>query len=150
MTVGGYPIPKLSEVQTNSRAAISDAAYTALLTDRLVAYTALTAARIITLPAATAYPGGTRLLIIDESGNCSTTKTLTAAAAGTDTIDGAISAVVNQAYGFIGLESNGVSHWTIRRRRLHAGARQRCGGRTWRQHPDAGDRADRHPLGRFH
>jgi hypothetical protein len=113
VTVGGYPIPKLSEVQTNSRTAISDAAYTALLTDRLVAYTALTAARIITLPAASAYPGGTRLVIIDESGNCSTTKTLTTAAAGTDTIDGAISAVVNQAYGFIGLESNGVSHWTI-------------------------------------
>jgi hypothetical protein len=113
VTVGGYPIPKLSEVQTNSRTAISDAAYTALFTDRLVAYTALTAARVVTLPAANLYPTGTRLVIIDESGNCSTTKTLTTAAAGTDTIDGAISAVVNQAYGFIGLQSNGVDHWTI-------------------------------------
>jgi hypothetical protein len=113
VTVGGYPVPKLSEVQTNSRTAISDAAYTALLTDRLIAYTTLAAARIITLPTASAYPGGTRLVIIDESGSCSTTKTLTAAAAGTDTIDGAVSAVVNQAYGFIGLESNGVGHWTI-------------------------------------
>ena len=113
VTVGGYPIPKLSEVQTNSRTAISDAAYTALLTDRLVAYTTLTAARTITLPAANTYPTGTRLVIIDESGNCSTTKTLTAAAAGTDTIDGAISAIVNQAYGFTGLESNGAGQWTI-------------------------------------
>ena len=68
---------------------------------------------MITLPAANIYPTGTRLIIIDESGNCSTTKTLTAAAAGTDTIDGAISAVVNQAFGFIGLQSNGVGHWTI-------------------------------------
>ena len=34
-------------------------------------------------------------------------------AAGTDTIDGAVSAVVNQAYGFIGLESNGAGQWTI-------------------------------------
>jgi hypothetical protein len=34
-------------------------------------------------------------------------------AAGTDTIDGAASAVVNQAFGFIGLESSGAGHWTI-------------------------------------
>ena len=79
----------------------------------MVAYTALTAARVITLPASSAYPTGTRLVIIDETGNCSVTKTLTVNAAGTDTIDGAASAVVNQAYGFIGLESNGAGHWTI-------------------------------------
>jgi Major tropism determinant N-terminal domain len=113
VTIGGYPIPKLSEVQTNSRTAVSDTAYSALVTDRLVAYTALTAARGITLPPANVYPTGTRLIIIDESGNCSTNKTLTAAAAGMDTIDGAASAVVNQAFGFIGLQSNGIGQWTI-------------------------------------
>jgi hypothetical protein len=109
---GGYPAAKLSEVITNTRTAVSDAAYTALATDRMVAYTALTAARVITLPASSAYPTGTRLLIVDETGACSVTKTLTLNAAGTDTVDGAGSAVVNQAYGFIGIESSGAGAWT--------------------------------------
>jgi Major tropism determinant N-terminal domain len=112
-TTGGNPLAKLSEVITNARTAVSDAAYTVLATDRLVAYTALTAARVVTLPASSGYPTGTRLVVIDESGNCSVTKTLTLNAVGSDTIDGAASAVVNQAYGFIGLESNGTGHWTI-------------------------------------
>jgi hypothetical protein len=112
-TAGGWPAAKLAEVITNGRTTVSDAAYTALATDRMVAYTTLTAARAITLPAAAAYPTGTRLLIVDETGNCSTTKTLTATAAGTDTIDGAASAVVNVAYGFIGVESNGIGAWTV-------------------------------------
>jgi hypothetical protein len=110
---GGYPVAKLSEAITNTRAAVSDAAYTVLGTDRLVAYTALTAARVITLPASSNYPTGTRLLIVDETGNCSVTKAITLNAAGTDTIDGATSAVVNQAYGFIGIESSGAGAWTI-------------------------------------
>jgi Major tropism determinant N-terminal domain len=113
VTAGGAPQAKLAEVITNTRAAVSDAAYTALVTDRMVAYTALTAARVITLPASSAYPTGTRLVVIDESGNCSITKTLTLNAAGADTINGAASAVVNQAYGFIGLESNETGHWTV-------------------------------------
>jgi Major tropism determinant N-terminal domain len=113
VTVGGAPAAKLSEVITNSRTAVSDAAYTALATDRMLAYTALTAARVVTLPASSAYPTGTRLTVIDETGNCSVTKTLTVNAAGSDTIDGAALAVVNQAYGFVGLESNGAGHWTI-------------------------------------
>ena len=59
-TVGGWPAAKLSEVITNTRTAVSDAAYTVLTTDRMVAYTALTAARVVSLPAASAYPTGTR------------------------------------------------------------------------------------------
>jgi hypothetical protein len=111
--VGGYPIPKLIETVTNTRTAVSDVSYTALVTDRMVAYTALTAARVITLPGANVYPTGTRLVVIDESGNCSVTRTLAATAAGSDTINGAASGVVNTAYGFIGLESNGSNHWTV-------------------------------------
>jgi hypothetical protein len=113
VTVGGNPAAKLAEVITNTRTAVSDAAYTALVTDRLIAYTALTAARVVTLPASSAYPTGTRLIVIDETGNCSVTKTLMVNAAGSDTIDGAALAVVNQAYGFVGFESNGAGHWTI-------------------------------------
>jgi hypothetical protein len=113
VTVGGVPHAKLSEVLTNGRTPISDVAYTVLTADRLVAYTTLTAARVITLPAASAYPTGTQLLIIDESGSCSVTKTLTVNAAATDRIDGSVSAVVNEAYGYIEIESNGVGAWTI-------------------------------------
>jgi hypothetical protein len=112
-TSGGWPAAKLAEVITNGRTAVTDAAYTALVTDRLIAYTTLTAARVVTLPAAASYPTGTRLLVVDETGNCSTTKTLSMAPNGTDTINGATSAVVNEAYGFIGIESNGVGAWTI-------------------------------------
>ncbi len=112
-TPGGHPAARLDEVITNTRAAVSDTAYTILATDRMVAYTALSASRAVTLPASSAFPTGTRLIVIDESGNCSVTKTLTLSAAGTDTIDGAASAVVNQSYGFIGLESDGAGHWTV-------------------------------------
>ena len=34
-TAGGWPAAKLAEVTTNTRAAVSDAAYTALTTDRM-------------------------------------------------------------------------------------------------------------------
>jgi hypothetical protein len=113
VTVGGNPAAKLSEVITNSRSAVSDATYSVLATDRMVAYIALTAARVVTLPASSAYPTGTPLLIVDETGNCSATKTLTITPNGTDAIDGAASAVVNQAFGFIGIESNGAGAWTV-------------------------------------
>ena len=48
-TAGGHPAARLDEVVTNTRTAVSDAAYTVLVTDRMVAYTVLTAARTITL-----------------------------------------------------------------------------------------------------
>jgi hypothetical protein len=112
-TVGGWPAAKLSEVITNTRTAVSDAPYSVLATDRMVAYTALSAARIVSLPASTAYPTGTRLVVVDETGNCSPIKTLTITPNGADVIDGATSAVLNVPYGFIGLESNQAGEWTI-------------------------------------
>jgi hypothetical protein len=111
-TAGGWPAAKLVEVITDGRTPVSDAAYSALTTDRMIAYTALSAARVVSLPPASAYPTGTRLLIVDETGNCSTTKTLTISPNGSDVIDGATSAVVNVAYGFIGVESNQSGEWT--------------------------------------
>jgi hypothetical protein len=113
VTAGGWPAAKLAEVLTNERTAVADAAYSALATDRSIAYTALTAARVVTLPASSAYPTGTRLVVFDESGACSSTKTITLAAAGSDTIDGAASAVVSSAYGYLALQSNGAGKWTI-------------------------------------
>ncbi|WP_296709801.1 hypothetical protein [Rhodoblastus sp.] len=123
-TAGGFAAAKLSEVITNGRTAVSDAAYTVLATDRSVAYTALTAARAVTLPAASAYPTGTALTIFDESGNCSTTNALTIARSGSDTIDGATSASIATAYGYLALESNGSGKWTVIDQALGASALQ--------------------------
>src|SRR5271166_5078515 len=101
-TAGGFAAAKLSEVVTNTRTAVADAAYTSL-----------SAARAVALPAAGAYPTGTRLIVIDESGSCSATNTITLNRAGSDTIDGQTSSVINSSYGFVELESNGSNAWTF-------------------------------------
>jgi hypothetical protein len=112
-TAGGWPAAKLSEVVTVSRTAVSDANYTVLPTDRLIAYAAITAARTVTLPPAASYPVGVILWIADQSGACSTTNTITISRAGSDTIDGGASALLNAAYDATALTSDGVSRWTI-------------------------------------
>ena len=112
-TAGGWPAAKLAEVITNTRTAVSDSAYSVQATDRMVAYAALSAARIVTLPAAASYPTGTRLLVIDETGDCSSILTITLSRAGSDTINGGTSVVINQPYGFVAIESNGSNAWTI-------------------------------------
>jgi hypothetical protein len=83
------------------------------VTDRIIAYTAITAARTVTLPAASAYPTGSRLVVVDESGNCSSTKTVTLNRAGSDTINGATSTAISSAYGYLAIESNGSNAWTV-------------------------------------
>lgn len=113
VTAGGWPAAKLSEVLTNTRASVADAAYAALATDRTIAFTSLTAPRIVTLPPATSYPTGTMLTIIDESGACSATNTITLARSASDTIDGATSAVIATAYGYLAVQCNGAGKWTI-------------------------------------
>ncbi|MFZ1962202.1 MAG: hypothetical protein WAU78_01805, partial [Roseiarcus sp.] len=112
-TAGGFPAAKLSDIAANTRAVVSDAAYTALATDRNIAFTAITAPRVVTLPAASAYPTGASLTVFDESGSCSAANTITLTAAGGDKIDGGSSAVISSAYGYIALQSNGAGKWTI-------------------------------------
>ncbi len=112
-TAGGWPAAKLSEVITNTRMQVNDAAYTVQTTDRLVAYIAISAARVVTLPAAAAFPTGVRLIVVDESGACSATNTITLTRAGSDIINGATTAVVASAYGCVAIESNGSNKWTI-------------------------------------
>ena len=113
VTPGGWPAAKLSEVVTNARVAINDAAYAVQTNDRLIAFTGLTAPRVVTLCAAAAYPVGTRLLVVDETGLCSSSRTLTINRAASDLIDGATSFVINAAYASLEIESNGVNAWTI-------------------------------------
>jgi hypothetical protein len=113
VTAGGFAAARLSEVITNTRTSVSDAAYAALAADRTIAYVALTVARTVTLPSASAYPTGTRLLVVDESGNCSTANAITVYPNGSDRICGSTSTAINIAYGYVGLESNGANGWTI-------------------------------------
>jgi hypothetical protein len=106
-TAGGWALALAT------RTAVSDAAYAALVTDRLIAYTALSAARVVTLPSAALYPVGAELTVADESGACSLANTITIARAGSDTINGGASSVLSSAFAFVTLESNGVNAWTV-------------------------------------
>jgi hypothetical protein len=112
-TAGGWPAAKLAEVITNTRTAVTDANYTAQTADRLIAYTAITATRTVTLPAASSFPTGTRLSIVDESGACSPANSITVSRSGSDTIDGGTSASITLAYGYLAVQSNGAGKWTI-------------------------------------
>ena len=96
-----------------ARTQVSDAAYAVLPTDRTVAMTALTAARILTLPAASAYPQGATLTVVDESGACSASATISIARAGSDTINGGAYAVIASPFGYLAMESNGSNKWTV-------------------------------------
>lgn len=110
-TPGGWPAAKLADVV--GRTPVADASYQALASDRTIAFTSLTAARTVTLSAAASFPAGTQLLVVDESGACSFTVTITIARTGSDTIDGGTSAVVSAPFGFLALTSNGTAKWTI-------------------------------------
>ncbi len=96
-----------------ARTQVNDAAYAVQATDRTAAVIALTAARTLTLPAASAYPSGATLTIVDESGACSATNAITVARSGTDTINGATSATIASPYGYLSLDSNTSNKWTI-------------------------------------
>lgn len=96
---------------TETRAAVADAAYTVTgANNQIVAYTSLSAARVLTLPAATT--AGQRITVVDESGSCNGTKTITVTRAGTDTIEGQTTFVVSSAYGAVTLISSGGGKWT--------------------------------------
>jgi len=137
-TTGGFPHA------LETRSSVSDAAYAALITDRLIAYTALTAARIVTLPSAASYPSGARLTVADETGACSTTNTITIARAGSDVIAGgavsgtATSAVLNTPFAELTLESNGVSQWTITHVRVNSTARTPVADSAYSRSPPTG------------
>ncbi len=112
-TVGGWAAAKLSEIGGRARTPVADTNYAALITDRNIAFTAITAARTVTLPTAANYPQGTRLTVFDESGAVSATNSITLTRAGSDTINGATSAILASAYGVLAVETNGVSKWTV-------------------------------------
>lgn len=88
--------------------------YTATASDSYVAVTSATSAPFtITLPAASAYSAGQALTIADESGGITAAKAITITRAGSDTINGGTSMVMNQPYFAVTLVSNGVSLWQV-------------------------------------
>ena len=94
---------------------VADAAYQALMTDRVIAYTSLTASRIVTLPAAAGFPPGAPLTVVDLCQGVTTAKTISIARAGSDTINGGTTSVVMWAAGdSLTLRSDGVSKWEYR------------------------------------
>ena len=93
---------------------IGNANYTMQPTDVLVYTTvAFTAARIWTLPLAAAYGAGRILRVVDSIGTVTPTNSLTLQRQGTDTISGATSYVLSQAYQSALLASNGAGLWTV-------------------------------------
>jgi Putative phage tail protein len=112
VTPGGWPAARLAEVNRVARTAIS-ASYSALSSDRLIAVTAIVSPIYVTLPAAATFQAGARLLVIDESGAASFSRTIVIIPSGTDVIVGALSNIIGAAYGFVELESNGAGQWTI-------------------------------------
>lgn len=97
---GGLAIPRTTKT----------ANYTTVATDTIVAYTTLAASRVVTLLAAATAGDGFILLVKDESGSASGSVTITVDGNGSETIDGALTKVINAAYGSISLYCNG-SNW---------------------------------------
>lgn len=112
-TVGGWPVARLADLPVVSRTAVADANYTALTSDRNIAYSSISAARTVSLPTAASFPVGVQLTVLDESGSVTSSNAITLSASGTDRIDGAATAVINAAYGYLAIESNGSGKWTI-------------------------------------
>jgi hypothetical protein len=77
-----------------------------------VVWTSITAARTGTLPAASTLNVGQSIFIFDESGNCSTTNTITLNRSGSDTINGGASYVLNYAYAGVVLTRVSSTKWT--------------------------------------
>lgn len=117
-TTGEYKTATLDQLPTTTtgdvRTARGDANYAILADDRYVALTAsLTAARAWSLPAASTVTGGIRIAVYDEAGGITSTNTLTIGVTGSDTIDGASTFVLNNAYAGAEFRSDGISKWTV-------------------------------------
>jgi hypothetical protein len=105
--LGGRDITNVGATRT-----VADVAATATNQDGTIIYSSISAARIVTLPAANTCPAGFRLLVLDQSGSASGVNTITLTRAGADTVNGGTTVVINTAYGFREVVTDGVSKWT--------------------------------------
>jgi hypothetical protein len=99
----------------DSRTPVADTNYTVLATDYNIAYTSLTAARTVLLPAASSYSPGRLLVVRDDSGQSTSTITVSISPNLSDLINGVNSStvVLNSPWAMAFIESDGVSKWTI-------------------------------------
>lgn len=120
-TVGvGTATPTVAKFTINGsiklkRTAVSDTAYTALVTDHIIAYTALTAGRTVTLPAAatTGASANPFVLIVKDEAGAAGTSNITIDGSGAETIDGAATNVINTNYGSRSIYCNGTAWFTF-------------------------------------
>lgn len=97
-----------------SETLINDANYAMVSTDQTLVYTGLSVSRTVTLLPASTFNPGTKFYLYDRSGSASSAKTISIAPSGSDNINGANTTltVINGAYGYIILETDGISKWT--------------------------------------
>lgn len=86
--------------------------YTVLVTDYYVTVSSTAAARTLTLPSASSVGDGAKFIVKDTSGGAGT-NSITITRAGSDTIDGANTAVINSNYGSLTLISDGSASWGL-------------------------------------
>ena len=108
-TLAGYGITDAEKVSLTT---IGDINYTILASDRTIAvYANFTTPHTWTLPSAAALRPGTKISITDMLGGISQTNYLTISAAGSDTINGLASIVLDFSNDSVDLITDGVSHW---------------------------------------
>ena len=98
-----------------TRVAVADANYNAaspnVAKNSIFGYTSITATRTVTLPSA-ATPGQL-VAVVDETGSCSASISISIVRNSTDTINGATTYTLNSAYAYVLLLSNGVGRWIV-------------------------------------
>jgi hypothetical protein len=100
----------LGKGQVVNRTTVSNAGYTTLATDYIVAYTSLSAGQAVSLSSANAATNQV-YIIKDESGNAGADNITCTPSSGT--IDGAANKVINAAYGVLRVYYNGANWFTF-------------------------------------
>lgn len=97
-------------IQMVRRTTVNDAAYTAKLTDHLIAYTALSAGRTVTLPAPSSCTN--QIFIVKDEAGAANTHNITVDG-GDGNIDGASTKTISANYGKLAVYSDGTNWFTL-------------------------------------
>lgn len=110
---GTNKITTLNGGQIVKRTAVSDANYTILASDYIIAYASLTTGRTATLPAAAAGNAGQEWIVKDEAGSAGTNNITVKTNGGTiDGVAGSTGKVISTNYGALRVYSNGTDYFT--------------------------------------
>ncbi|RFB80033.1 hypothetical protein [Methylovirgula sp. 4M-Z18] len=111
VTAAGVPAQRVA-LNIDQATTVADANQTVTSLMEAVVWTSITAPRTAQLPAASSLNQGQAIYIFDESGNCSQTVTITIAANGSDTINGASGYALNYARAGVVLMRVSSTKWT--------------------------------------